>query len=270
MPFDPGLQIGQVIDSRELLRIFTCSPQGGMRKSNRTNSLIITTNTKGVYHDRWDGDIIHYTGMGLIGDQKLTGANRTLSESKTNGVSVFLFEVIRAGHYTFRGLVNLCGEPYQDYQPDGDGVMRLVWMFPLRTISLTASIINEVDQYNISESFERSALRLSDQDLQIRAEQARPTTSQRFVASRYYERNPYVAEYAIRRANGICQLCLNAAPFNKKDGHPYLESHHIKWLANKGADVIENTVGLCPNCHRKMHVVNDPKDISLLNKRVRS
>ena len=77
-------------------------------------------------------------------------------------------------------------------------------------------------------------------------------------------RDPYIAEYARQRAGGICQLCGNPAPFNRSDGTPYLESHHIDWLANGGEDSIENTVALCPNCHRKMHVVGDPEDIERL------
>lgn len=77
-------------------------------------------------------------------------------------------------------------------------------------------------------------------------------------------RDPYIAEYARRRANGICQLCGNPAPFNRSDGTPYLESHHIKWLAEGGEDSIENTAALCPNCHRKMHIVNDPEDVDWL------
>ncbi len=77
-------------------------------------------------------------------------------------------------------------------------------------------------------------------------------------------RDPYIAEYARRRANGICQLCGVPAPFNRADGTPYLESHHIKWLADGGEDSIENTAALCPNCHRKMHIVGDPEDVEWL------
>lgn len=49
--------------------------------------------------------------------------------------------------------------------------------------------------------------------------------------SNQYERNPWVAEYALRRANGHCQLCKKPAPSKKKDGSPYLEIHHIEWLS---------------------------------------
>ena len=66
------------------------------------------------------------------------------------------------------------------------------------------------------------------------------------------------------RAEGLKGMGLIC---RKKDGTPYLESHHIIWLKDGGADSLENTVALCPNCHRKMHHLNDPKDIEILQKR---
>ncbi|WP_456386557.1 HNH endonuclease [Profundibacter sp.] len=55
-------------------------------------------------------------------------------------------------------------------------------------------------------------------------------------------------------ANGICEGCGNNAPFiSKKDGTPFLEVHHVKPLAEEGDDTVENTLALCPNCHRKSH-----------------
>ena len=84
------------------------------------------------------------------------------------------------------------------------------------------------------------------------------------VTRQEYRRNAIITAYAKRRANGICQLCLKAAPFKTPDGEPYLEVHHIKWLMNGGSDSIENTVALCPNCHRKMHSLNLPEDVRKL------
>lgn len=43
----------------------------------------------------------------------------------------------------------------------------------------------------------------------------------------------------------------------------------IVWLAHGGVDRPENTVALCPNCQRKMHVVNDVKDIRTLQRRAK-
>jgi 5-methylcytosine-specific restriction protein A len=112
MVFDPGLNIGEIIDNQQLCSIFKCSPQGGMRRSLRTNSLIIITNqTKNFYKDKWEGDILHYTGMGLIGDQSLKFAqNKTLAGSNINGVNVFLFVVIHPKEYIFKGRVRLVKE----------------------------------------------------------------------------------------------------------------------------------------------------------------
>ncbi|WP_238917318.1 HNH endonuclease [Clostridium sp. YIM B02555] len=36
--------------------------------------------------------------------------------------------------------------------------------------------------------------------------------------------------------------------------------HHIKWLSRGGEDSIENTAALCPNCHRRMHIVDSNED----------
>lgn len=79
-----------------------------------------------------------------------------------------------------------------------------------------------------------------------------------------YARDPYVSEYAKRRANGKCQLCDNQAPFKNKIGRPYLETHHIIWLSKGGTDTLQNTVALYPNCHKKMHIINSKNDISKL------
>lgn len=86
----------------------------------------------------------------------------------------------------------------------------------------------------------------------------------REVTLTQFSRDPYIAEFAKRRAKGICQLCMKPAPFIKKNGEPYLETHHIIWLANGGEDSTENTVALCPNCHRKMHIINNVDDLNYL------
>lgn len=54
-----------------------------------------------------------------------------------------------------------------------------------------------------------------------------------------------------------------------KQGEPYLETHHIVWLARGGEDSIENTVALCPNCHKKMHVLDLPTDVAKIMTKAR-
>lgn len=86
--------------------------------------------------------------------------------------------------------------------------------------------------------------------------ESKPTTTRK--------RSPEVSEFTKARAKGFCELCGQEAPFKNKNGEPYLETHHIIPLADKGSDTIENTVALCPNCHRRMHQLKDPKDIKKL------
>lgn len=58
------------------------------------------------------------------------------------------------------------------------------------------------------------------------------------------------------------------APFLDREGNAYLETHHIVWLSKGGSDTLDNTAALCPNCHRKMHVVNRSEDIAKLRKAI--
>jgi predicted HNH restriction endonuclease len=74
------------------------------------------------------------------------------------------------------------------------------------------------------------------------------------VTTTIFKRNADVIAERLFRADGNCGGCKERAPFNRRaDGTPYLEVHHIEPLAEGGEDVIENTVALCPNCHRKVH-----------------
>lgn len=240
-----------------------------MRRSLKTNSLIlISDHVAPLYHDRWDNNVFYYTGMVLTGDQDINFMqNKTLAQSNSNGVAIYLFEKHRDKEYTFSGQVQLTEEPFEEDQLDAEGNKRKVWVFPLK-------LVNNEKPAPVSEDIiierrrreERKARRLSDAELEKRAKNARSRSGSRNISTNTYERDPYVSEYAKRSANGICQLCDQEAPFIGKDSKPYLETHHIIWLSHGGEDTITNTVALCPNCHRKMHVLNLPEDIDRLRR----
>lgn len=132
--FDPGLKVGTVLDNKALSNLFKCGTQGGMRRSLKTNSLVlISDHVTPFYQDRWDNNIFYYTGMGLNGHQELDFMqNKTLAQSSANGVCVYLFEKFRDKEYTFTGQVELAGEPFQEAQLDMEKKQRRVWIFPLR------------------------------------------------------------------------------------------------------------------------------------------
>ncbi len=197
----------------------------------------------------------------MIGPQSLTFMqNKTLDQSGQNGVELHLFEVNEPKIYTYVGRVRLDGNPYQEDQPDKEEKSRKVWIFPLKLTSGEVPVVT-AGKYDTHEAKKlRQARRLSNEEIHERAAKARRKVGQRRVMSIRYERDPYVAEDAKRRANGRCELCRSRAPFDGKDGIAYLETHHIKWLSKQGDDSIDNTVALCPNCHRKMHILNLRKD----------
>jgi 5-methylcytosine-specific restriction protein A len=77
-----------------------------------------------------------------------------------------------------------------------------------------------------------------------------------------YARNPLVKAWVLENAKGLCEGCGCPAPFNTAQGEPFLEVHHMKQLADGGADTISNAVALCPNCHRRCHVSGDREEFS--------
>ncbi len=85
-----------------------------------------------------------------------------------------------------------------------------------------------------------------------------------------YNRNSGVREIVRKRAEGICELCEKKAPFNNPKGEPFLEVHHIDYLCDNGHDSPENAAALCPNCHRKMHILNDSEDVKKLKKKAKT
>jgi 5-methylcytosine-specific restriction protein A len=123
------------------------------------------------------------------------------------------------------------------------------------------------DEEELQTIAESEAKSLSDSELYEKAKQRSSTKPlERVTTTSTYVRDVYIAEASKRKANGICQLCEKPAPFNDKNGNPYLESHHIIWLSEGGSDELSNTVALCPNCHKKMHIVNGEMDVQKLLK----
>lgn len=83
----------------------------------------------------------------------------------------------------------------------------------------------------------------------------------RVVMSNRYVRDPRVVAYVENRAKGLCELCHEPAPFQRPDGTPFLEVHHILPLSEDGADTIDNAVALCPNCHRACHFGSETEQL---------
>lgn len=104
---------------------------------------------------------------------------------------------------------------------------------------------------------------MSPEKLAEQVANARPKKSQKTESVVYY-RSPYIKEMVKQIADGKCQMCGKDAPFYDTTSKPYLEEHHVQRLADGGKDSIDNVVAICPNCHRKIHVLNDVVDTIVL------
>lgn len=127
------------------------------------------------------------------------------------------------------------------------------------------------DEETLKKEFEDSVRKASGKPLDQLKKQAEKNKSQSVpstVQAKVYHRDPVIAAYVKRRANGYCQLCGMKAPFVDRNGEPYLECHHLNWLSQGGQDAADNCAALCPNCHRKMHAINDPEDIRALEAKI--
>lgn len=135
-----------------------------------------------------------------------------------------------------------------------DGMIDYLSSIVNNKISKPKYTMSEIEYVRSREVIERAAKIASDSDLKKRIVQYTGLASSTEVTTTKFNRNPFVAEYAKRRAKGICHDCGQVAPFRiKQTGEPYLEVHHIISFADGGLDILENLVALCPNCHRKRH-----------------
>lgn len=266
------LKVGDYLTNDEVTMKFGCAYMGGMRASTKNNCLVlIAKHDNPLYDDQWiendDGTrTLHYTGMGKNGPQTLDGQNRTLAESRTNGVTIYLFESYEPNEYVFDGEVKLVADPYQAKELGEDKILRDVWKFPLQQVSNIPAIFDENSVKAADKAKEKEVKKESDAEVEEKAKAAgksKPGT--RKVAVTQVARNQYVTEHVKRRAAGVCDGCGKKAPFDDLDGTPYLECHHVFWLANGGPDAIYNAVALCPNCHRRAHIRNKT-DNKLLDK----
>lgn len=263
------LSPGDILTNDELVQLLKVGNAGGMRWSNARNLLVlIADHTKSLYDDRWDGDVLHYTGKGRTGNQQLSDQNKRLAEQRQTGISVLLFEVFTQGQYQFVGPAELSGEVHSEIQPDESGAPRTVFVFPLKVLSgkIPTPTADQIEKIRVTR--QRALGNKSLDQLKALAKlggKQQPGT--RVASATQYERNEAVVAYAKKAARGFCDLCQQIAPFRAKDG-PFLECHHVRPLAEGGPDTIENAVALCPNCHRKMHVLKLMADVHCLLVRI--
>lgn len=72
--------------------------------------------------------------------------------------------------------------------------------------------------------------------------------------------------FAKKRAGDNCELCGSRAPFFYNNGEPFLETYCLKNDCNGES---ETFAMLCPNCKRKMEILNLDSDYKYLEKQIK-
>ncbi len=103
--------------------------------------------------------------------------------------------------------------------PDVDGANREIIVFHLVPLAAEAS--------NVSDPLDEvvSSRRTTSTSFDASNTNALPRKQ---VVQNAYFRSHVVKRYVLTRANGKCESCGQQAPFNRKDGTPYLEPHHTR------------------------------------------
>lgn len=119
-----SLKTNQIVTPSQLADLFQVKTLKQSRFIKETNTLVLISDyTKGDHPNKWIGDTLHLTG-----NHKITGTTYSkLADSRTNGVTIHLFQVMKPKEYTYSGLVKLAGDPYTEMGPEG-----LVWVFPIQ------------------------------------------------------------------------------------------------------------------------------------------
>jgi 5-methylcytosine-specific restriction protein A len=255
---------GDVVTNRKIKDEFGVSPQGGMRRSLSTNSLVLITGTaNSLYEDTWNNGVLKYTGTGRVGDQTMAGQNKVLAESTRSGIGVHLFTGQAKNQYRYDGEVKLSGAPARAKQLDALGHMRSVWMFTLRPLNFTVTALPEEDLELEPSPADQSSINalVSAAEDQYKlwaaiseAERIAEEKGPRYIVrmARAIERNPKVAKLVKLRENYRCQIC-GAEGFGKKDGGLYAEAHHEERISELAPDAPSNMICVCPTCHRVLH-----------------
>ena len=256
------LTVGQEYSNNEIVEIFKCGLIGSMRRSHTKNALILISYNDGEEYpcwDYWKDNILYYTGQGTDGDQSFDYAyNKTLYESEKNGIAIYLFEAFTSKKYTYRGIAKLIDKPFMSKITDITGNIRQVCKFPLKLINdnyyLSEEFVikEEVQKHSLANAYIQSG----NDNTELKLSQP---ISEITVLAKHTSCNPIIEAYVKHRANGVCELCGNKAPF-EYHGEPYLEIAHIISASEGGYDNVSNAVALCPNCSARLKMLNDDKD----------
>ncbi|MDN0081643.1 HNH endonuclease [Crenobacter sp. SG2305] len=274
----PSFEIGKAYYRKaEITGRFGGSGQSGIAPSSQSPVVFLFTGDSGEqygYTDRFDeSGCLLYTGEGQTGNMQMKNGNKAIASHAVDGRALHVFK--STGH---RKPYIYVGEFVYDSHfirrgPDREGEDRDVIVFRL----LRASELLQVEQDENVEAAAAAGMPTSQSLADLRAAaiaacqpQAATSADNKETVRKTYQRSAQVKKYVLARSQGICELCDQPAPFNRKsDGSPYLEPHHINRLSDGGLDHPVHVAAICPTCHRLIHFgVNGQQQNEILKSKI--
>ncbi|MDS0260786.1 HNH endonuclease [Haloarcula sp. S1CR25-12] len=249
-----GLEVGRKYNRWELHDDFGGQRYSGIATPADHPLVFIFTGDAGEaygYEDEFlPDDTFLYTGEGVEGDMAMEGGNAAIRHHQKANEELHVFEnteypwiVTYVGQFSYAG-------HQSDTLPDKNDNYREAIRFRLEPIGGTEIEIEDGSPGSLSDAelFEKAkASSPTDPD------PASTTGTGRSGSGSSYSRSDVVKEFALRDADGVCQGCGEAAPFEDAQGEPFLEVHHLHRRSDGGPDDPENVIAVCPNCHRRVH-----------------
>lgn len=253
----PSFSLGKVYDRRtDIHHPFGGSYQSGIAPSSKARAIFIFTGDSGEqygYTDHRDErGVFFYSGEGQAGDMTFTRGNLAILNHVKDGRALHLFKSLGKG----KGQEYLGEHAYVDHLIkrglDKKGKERDVIVFQLVPVE---QLDDENDAAFDDETTEPAPSSL--EEARRRAMEAfhgsQGATTGKTALRRLYQRCKQVKDYVLLRAAGKCESCLQPAPFQRKDGSPYLEPHHTTRVSDGGLDHPRHVAAICPTCHRHIH-----------------
>lgn len=119
--------------------------------------------------------------------------------------------------------------------------------------SRTDTELRSIEEHESDRSVQTGLEELRQKAEEDSVEEIPADTTTYTLSKQEYTRSPAIREYVKARADGVCEACDSPAPFENRDGDPYLHAHHIHELSDGGSDTINSVAAVCPNCHYRIH-----------------
>ena len=261
----PQFTVGETYSRlEEIHKKFGGSRQSGIASSSQVPAIFLFTGDSGLkfgYRDSpYATDYCDYVGEGQTGDMTFTAGNKAIRDHVQDGKALHLFKALgKSKPYLYLGEFALASYS-TELGPDRSFNQRQIIVFHL--VRVKDAVFDESvpvpDTYAVQEPSSILAARASA----LAACRATTGVEGRQALVNYYQRSQAVRRYALLRAKGSCEACSEPAPFQSKQGEPYLEVHHTMRLSDGGIDHPRNVAALCPTCHREIHCGANGADVN--------